>query len=233
MHHAQLFEIDSTVATRFPEIHVGVSVIRDMRVASEDPRLESLKREVIERVRTRLKGQPVTALPRVQGFRRVYKQFGVDPNSRRPSAEALLRRALDPSKNLYTVNTVVDSYNLTSIEYQLPMAAYDLERVVLPITLRFARGGECHLPIGHSEPDTVAAGELVYADQCRILCRDFNYRDADETKVTGATHNLVVFVDGCAEVDRRGLAEALEAVSTRLVALNGGVVDGTWVFPVA
>jgi DNA/RNA-binding domain of Phe-tRNA-synthetase-like protein len=227
----RLFDIDASVAEIFPEIKIGFGIIRHVRVLAEHPELEVLKSEVIREVRENLGDRQITTLPRVQAFRQIYKKFGVNPNSRRPSAEALLRRIIDPGKDLYKVNTVVDAYNLVSAQYQLPMAAYDLDRLTLPIILRFAQEGELHRAIGQAMPEPLSAGELVYADQHTILCRDFNYRDADATKVTTETHNLIVFVDGCAEVESSQLLDALKMASMRIVAFNGGEIDGSWIFP--
>ena len=90
---------------------------------------------------------------------------------------------------------------------------------------------ELHRAIGQTVPEPLSAGELVYADQHTILCRDFNYRDADATKVTTETRNLIVFVDGCAEVESSELLDALKMASMRIVAFNGGEIDGSWIFP--
>lgn len=231
MQHNQLFHIDAAVAARFPEIQVGMTVIRDVDVRAECPELEVLKQKVLAEVRNQLKGTPLASLPRVQAFRRIYRAFGVDPGSRRPSAEALLRRVLDPAKGgLYRINPVVDAYNLSSIEFQLPMAAYDLDCVAPPITLRFAQAGELHRAIGQAQPEPLAAGGLAYADQHTVLCRDFNYRDADATKVTTATRNLIVFVDGCGAVSATELGEALRVAAERIIAFNGGAIESFEVY---
>src|SRR5947209_1913768 len=136
---SRVFYIDAQVREAFPEIKIGVLTIHDVNVAMENSELEALKQSVTEEVRESLRGQPIPQLSRVKAFRNIYKKFGVDPNSKRPSAEALLRRIVDPGKGLYRVNTVVDAYNLTSLQYQLPMAAYDLDAVTLPIVLRFSQ----------------------------------------------------------------------------------------------
>jgi lysyl-tRNA synthetase class 2 len=227
----QTFYIDEKVQEVFPEIKVGYVIIRDVRIALEHPELETLKQSIAEEVRKQLQGQSIPQLPRIKAFRAIYKKFGVDPASKRPSAEALIRRVADPNKGLYSVNTVVDAYNITSIQYQLPMAAYDLDQITLPVVLRFAQASEMYRAIGQTQPEGLLAGELVYADQINILCRDFNYRDSDVTKVTLESQNLLVFVDGCDEVDRTEMLCALENVAKRLVSFNGGQVIEHQIFP--
>jgi len=170
-------------------------------------------------------------LPRIQAYRRIYRRFGADPGSRRPSAEALLRRALDLSKAFPSINTVVDAYNLSSIERQVPAAAYDFDRLAGPLVLRFAETGDTFRGIGQESAEAVPAGELVYADREQVICRAWNYRDADDTKVTTDTTNLLVVVDGCDEVGRDDLTAALAALCERIVAFNGGCVQSQVVLP--
>lgn len=77
----------------------------------------------------------------------------------------------------------------------------------------------------------LAAGELVYADQQHILCRDFNYRDADTTKVTPMTTDLLVFVDGHEGVGQNDLQKATEQVAQFITRFNGGIYEAPLVFP--
>ena len=220
-----LFLIDPEVAAAFPEIHVGIAVIREVMVERETAKVEELKAESLRAVRERLSGTSTGSLPRVASTRRIYRKFGVDPTSRRPSAEALLRRVISPDRGLYRVNTVVDVYNVCSVQSQLPMAAYDLGAIAFPIRLRFSVEGEEFRAIGQQAPDTLKAGTLVYADQQGVICRDFNHRDADRTKVTLETTDLVLFVDGCDAVTRDELEDTLRTTAARLIDHNGGRVE--------
>jgi lysyl-tRNA synthetase, class I len=228
-----LFDIDPAVRKTFPEIKVGMAVIQNLCVTRENPALAELVAQRLNEVRDQFESVTLAELPRVRAFRQIYRRFGVDPGSRRPSAEALLRRVLGPAKGLYRINSVVDAYNLASVEFQLPMAAYDVDRLAPPVLLRFAVDGELHRGIGQPQAEQLAAGELVYADQRVILCRDFNYRDADETKITLETRNVAVFVDGCDGVSAEELLDALQTVTERIVCFSGGSVRSINVFPVA
>jgi DNA/RNA-binding domain of Phe-tRNA-synthetase-like protein len=211
------------VWSRFPDIKTGVAVIQDVTVKPQHPELEAQKDRIYPKTIANFKGVPLSAIPRICRFRQIYHEFGVDPGKRHPSAEALMMRVLR-NRGIYTINTVVDSYNLTSVEFQLPMAAYDLDILMPPVELRFARQGEMHLSIGDHLPDMLCVGELVYADQARIMCRDFNYRDSELTKVTYRTQNLMVVVDGCEGVEATELLEALETACCRIIKFSGGTV---------
>ncbi len=231
MNDVLLFDIDPAVSADFPAIHVGVAVLRGVEVRAADPRVEELKDRALPAVRERLAGTHLAELPRVAAFRRIYRRFGTDPGRYRPSAEALLRRVVNPDKGLYTVNTVVDVYNVCSAESQLPMAAYDLRTIAFPIRLRFSEEGEPFQGIGQEVPDTLKRDALVYADQQGVVCRDFNHRDADRTKVTLETTDLVLFVDGCDAITRDELERTLRATAERLMEHNGGCIEHLFIRP--
>ena len=217
-----LFTIDPEVRRAFPELQVGLAVLEGVSVTRQQPGVESLVEEVLGEIRGALEGRSVASLPRVQAFRQIYRRFGVDPGQFRPSAEALVSRARDPSKRFPRINTVVDIYNVTSAQLQLPMAAYDMACITPPVCLRFSVAGEHHLGIGADQPATLPAGELIYADASMVLCRAYNYRDADRTKVTEQTTDLVLFVDACGGVDRAEVLAAVDLVSSRIETLIGG-----------
>jgi DNA/RNA-binding domain of Phe-tRNA-synthetase-like protein len=83
------------------------------------------------------------------GWRTAFRRFGVDPTQTRSSAEALLRR-LTKKGDIPSINTLVDIANLVSIRYALPVAAFDLRHLKLPITVRFATGSEHYTPLGET-----------------------------------------------------------------------------------
>ncbi len=52
--------------------------------------------------------------------RQLYRRLGMDPTHTRPSSEALIRRVIH-KKELYRVNTIVDTGNMVSLAIQLPV----------------------------------------------------------------------------------------------------------------
>jgi len=67
--------------------------------------------------------------------RRLYRGFGIDPTSTRPSSEALLRRVLQ-GKPFPSVNAAVDLSNLCSVSFLLPIGLYDTAKLRGGVTLR-------------------------------------------------------------------------------------------------
>ncbi len=220
-HYASTLRIHADVFEKFPELRLGIAYVAGVHVQERNEALEALKQKTAEALHTQYKGINIGSLEHIKAYRELYRMFGVDPGKRNPSTEALLRRVVN-GRGLPTINSVVDSYNLASVETLIPMAAYDAACLKFPVELRFSLGDEVLEPIGGGEPITVEAGELVYADQDRIVCLDFNHRDADYTKITGATTDVLLFVDGCGVTSVEDVQGALDLATSRIVRTSGG-----------
>ena len=94
--------------------------------------------------------------------RELYKRFGVDPTRVRPSSEALLRR-LKKGEGLPRVNSLVDVANAISVQLQVPVGLYDLDKVKgEDLVLRLGKQGEGY--VGIRKERVNVAGRLCVAD---------------------------------------------------------------------
>ena len=62
----------------------------------------------------------------------------------------------------------------------------------------------------------------MYADQTRVICWDFNHRDAEYTKITTGTTDVLLLVDGCADTAVDEVQDALDLAISRIVRFSGG-----------
>lgn len=217
-------KIDDSVLEKYPGIKTGYIVLEDVKVQKSNSELEKLKSSLTSKVRSRFSDQnAIKEDTNINSFRELYKNFGADPNSTLNSVEALLRRVVKGSE-LYNINNVVDTYNATSMEFALPMAAYNLDAVKGQIILREANTGETITKILEEEPTEVKEGTLAYADHGGIVCMNYNYRDSDRTKITNDTNEIIVFVDGTDAVDEAEIKTALATLAERLEKFTGGKV---------
>ena len=209
------------VLDRYLEAHIGVLVAEDIEVAHSDPGLERVKATALTAAEEKIGGEPATRHPFIASWRQMYRSFGTKPGDYRPSAEALVRRALKTG-GLPTINTAVDAYNAVSLRHLIPMGGFDLDHVVGDIRLRFSAGGEEFTPLGSDKTELTYVGEVVYADDERILTRRWNYRDCDVTKITEGTRNAVLFADGPEGVPRSAVEDALHDLEGLLRDVCGG-----------
>ncbi|HET7465560.1 MAG TPA: phenylalanine--tRNA ligase beta subunit-related protein [Candidatus Dormibacteraeota bacterium] len=94
--------------------------------------------------------------------RALYRRFGTDPTRMRPSNEALLRR-LKKGEPLPRVNSLVDVANALSVQLQVPVGLYDLEKARGDeLVIRLGAEGEGYTGIGKEHVNV--AGRLCVAD---------------------------------------------------------------------
>jgi len=94
--------------------------------------------------------------------RALYRQFGTDPTKVRPSSEALLRR-LKKGEPFPRVNSLVDVANAMSVQLQVPVGLYDLEKIRGDeLVLRLGTEGEKYTGIGKERVNL--AGRICIAD---------------------------------------------------------------------
>ncbi len=214
--------ISDEVASRFPGLRARLFEVRGVRVDPANDALESFKEEVYARIRSAYTAESVKDDPVLRAYRDFYWDLGIDPTKTRPASEALIRRIVS-GKGLPRVNTLVDSYNLASALSRVPLAAFDLDKLAGDaLSVRFSRQGELFLGIGMDSPRILSGKEVVVEDGAGLIAI-YPYRDAERTKVTESTRNVLVMVCGAPGVPEDALEEA-EALAKKLItAFSAGV----------
>lgn len=193
----------------FPGLRVVELRMEGLTVRSIDPALESFKREVQERIRGRTAAlEEVKDQPIFRAYRNFFWRVGIDPTKVRPAGEALTRRVLG-GRDLPRLNTVVDAYNLASIETSIAIAAFDTETVDEDaLVMRRGVKGELFYGIGMSSPDPLTGAEVVIEDQeSHRLIAVYPYRDSDDSKITERTNGVLFMmcgVPGIGDADLEG-----------------------------
>jgi DNA/RNA-binding domain of Phe-tRNA-synthetase-like protein len=209
------------IVESYPGVHIGVLYGEELDNVTPFPGLYRLQKEAITETQAQIGDQPATRHPHIASWREIYRSFGTKPSDYRPSAEALVRRTIKTGK-LPVINTAVDLYNVVSVKHIIPMGGFDTDKVEGDIYLRVSDGGETFTPLGASKQEETYSGEVVYADDARILTRRWNFRDADETKITSETRNLVMFIDASPEIKLENVESALDELLHLLEDACGG-----------
>jgi DNA/RNA-binding domain of Phe-tRNA-synthetase-like protein len=211
----------TNVIEKYPDVHIGVLTAMGINNLATVDGLKALQQEVIKEAERQIGDEPPIKHPHIASWREMYRSFGTKPGDYRPSAEALIRRAIKTGE-LPTINTAVDIYNLVSVRHIIPMGGFDIDDVRGTIHLRFSEGGEGFIPLGAAKQEETYSGEVVYSDDSRILTRRWNFRDCDETKITGGTVNLVMFIDASSAIPVEKVQEALDGLHLLLERYCGG-----------
>jgi DNA/RNA-binding domain of Phe-tRNA-synthetase-like protein len=216
--------VSPDIFAAFPDVVVGVVAFQGVRNAGESAELlELLRREEGDAV-ARLTGASIPEHPRVAPWREAYRRFGAKPKDHPSSIENLIRRVIKGHR-LPHVNRLVDLYNAVSLRHLVPVGGEDLDTVEGDVALRFAADSEPAVRL-LGEPAESARppkpGEVIYADSAGALCRRWNWKEADRTKLTEATTRGFLVVEGLPPVDRALVTSALTDLAGLVEAHCGG-----------
>lgn len=200
--------VDPELSSRFPGIEVLGVLLRGLRVREWSEEVEEAKKAIYEYVRKKYSLETLKDVPAFRAYRDFFWRIGIDPTKMRPSSEALVRRIL-LGKELPRINTLVDAYNIASIESEITMAAFDASKITGKISVNYSSPDEEFLGIGMDHPLTLNGGEVVIRDESRILSI-YPYRDSEHSKVSLDTVDSVLLVCGVPGIPRSKLEEALE-----------------------
>lgn len=174
----------------------------------------------MNRVKSRWTLDQLREHPIFRAYRDFFWRIGVDPTKTRPAAEALIRRILHGSP-LPRINTLVDSYNIASIDTAIALAAFDEDKLVGELLMRSATTGEEFLGIGMEKSIVLRGDESVIVDGEKLVAV-YPYRDADSTKVTETTKNVLMLVCGVPNIDDAILSRAGRVAVDYVTRFCGG-----------
>jgi DNA/RNA-binding domain of Phe-tRNA-synthetase-like protein len=213
-----LFGYDPGIVERFPSVVGGVIHATGVHNDPTPPRLAATFRDETIAVRARIGQTPLSEVPALGAWRRVFRGFGVDPTQYRSAAEALLRR-LTKQGELPSIGTLVDLANLVSIRYALPVAVFDQRAVSGGTIVRFARGDERWADLGASQTEHPEPGEVIFADEADVLtARRWCWRQSAGSTAREDTTEILVTVEGHHETAEHDVARALSDLEALLVA---------------
>ncbi len=212
--------LDPGLRSKFPGLGALVIRIHGVYVKRTDPELETFKEEVSERVRGRWTLDDLREHPNFRAYRDFFWRVSVDPTKTRPASEALIRRVLR-GRPIPRINTLVDSYNLASMESAIPLAAFDEDELAGEPLMREAREGEEFLGIAMERPVVLNGGEAVVEDGEKLIAI-YPHRDAEESKVTEDTEKTLMLVCGVPNIGEEDLVKAGRVAVEYITRFCGG-----------
>jgi len=215
------FTIDQAVLERFPGLQIGVVVVTGVDNRRGGGQAASLLAEQIDRVRHDWSEEALASDPRFAAWRDAYRSFGAKPKKHRCSVENMLRTILGGG-SIPLINPVVDVYNAISLKHCIPIGGDDIDRVTGDIRLAIATGDERFVPLNGTEAVSPKPGEVIYRDATDVLCRRWNWRECDKSKLTESTTNLCLVIEGLPPV----VADEVRRISEELAALIGEQLGG-------
>jgi lysyl-tRNA synthetase class 2 len=221
-----LYRVEPEIFDRFPRFYRGIVVARGIDNSRADLLAAQELRD--EEAKVRAAGEGVASHPRLAAWLEAYRGFGADPGKYTPSIVFLIERVIQ-GKPIASVSPVVDLFNWISLRHLLPAGGDSVDELAGDLTLGLADGSELFSPLArpqsveHPEP-----GEVVYVNRRsnRVLCRRWNWRNADFSKIRRDSRNVVINIDGLTSVvEREEVEEATESLAQMILRTCQGVVS--------
>ena len=198
--------LDPELSSKFPGLQAKLTYIQNVTVSPNSLELEAFKAKVFEETFKRWSLDELRENEVFRAYRDFFWKVKVDPTKTRPASEALVRRILRGNP-LPTINTLVDAYNLASVITSIPFGAFDVDKMNGTPIMREAKSEEKFLGIGMDKPIQLSGGEAVIQDDNRLIAV-YPYRDADYSKVTTETRNLLLMTCGVPGIGMEQLNKA-------------------------
>ena len=207
---------------RYPNLCGGIILARGMH--NQPTPLELLDTFQAEQrlVLRRLGDTPLSEIPSLSAWRGAFRGFGVEPTKYRSAAEALLRR-LTKKGDIPSINALVDAYNLVSIRYAVPMAAFDTRHLNGSLTIRFADGSEWFT--AHDEPEAghPEPGEVIFVDETGLIfARRWCWKQSFESTTALDTTTAIITVEAHHAEARQDVTLAMADLIELLSKYVGG-----------
>ena len=195
------FRVDGALFEMFPDLAIGVVIAVGIDNRRDGDAAAAFLREQVDAVRSSWSHDRLETDLRIAAWREAYRAFGAKPKKHRCSVENAIRAILDGTR-FPSINKAVNAYNAISLKHGVPAGGDDLDRVDGDIVLALANGDERFVPLNGSEPMPPKPGEVIYRDDEDVLCRRWNWRECDKSKMTAESTNLCLVVEGLPPVSR-------------------------------
>lgn len=207
--------ISDTIFEDFPGLILGVVILHDIDNSQNKAEITELLRQAEAALTGKFGDTPVIEHPHVAIWREAYRKFGAKPKDYPSSVENLTRRVLNGAV-IGHINNLVSLYNTISLRHILPVGGEDLDKIVSDVLLTRAGHDEpAILLLGEKEARAPHAGEIIYKDAAGAICRRWNWKEADRTKLTPETKNAFLVIESLPPVSR----DVVEAASRDLAEL--------------
>ncbi|MCL5011213.1 MAG: phenylalanine--tRNA ligase beta subunit-related protein [Patescibacteria group bacterium] len=218
-------KIQKEIFETFPDFIAGVISIKGCDNQGGVPEIAELLRKTEKSQIEKFSGlESFSQHPQILAWRSCYRKFGADPHQYRCSVEALVRRVLKGGQ-LPNINKLVDLYNYISLKYVLPSGGEDADKVAGDLLLGFADGAEQFVRLGGVENEPPQKGEVVYKDEKGAVCRKWNWREADRTKLTEQTRNAIIMVEALSPAVKSEVETATGELAGLIKKHCGGEVN--------
>jgi len=218
------FKIEKEILEKFSGVTVGVLIAKEIDNTGPTPEeIQEEKRALQVKIRAQYPNtETLSQHPKIDVWRKAYSLFGGEPKKNKSSIENLYRK-ISNGKSIGQINKIVDIYNVISLKYMLPIGGEDLDKMQGDLLLTYAQENEVPiLLLGEKEARVPKKGEVIYKDALGTVCRRWNWKEAERTKLTETTKNIILVIESLSPIDPQETQQALQELKEKIEKYGGG-----------
>ena len=209
------FRHSNEMWSEFPELVPGVlfveGITADVAVTDRVNRYYATAAE-------RLTQGSESEMPEIQAWRRSFSKMGLKPTQYRCASEALLRRFRQEG-SLPRLHPLVDLCNAISIAFAIPVAVFDLSKILGDLEVRHANGSESYLTfsgeVEHPEPR-----EVIFADAAgQAHARRWTNRQSGLSAVREDTRSVLIVAEAMHDSAASDVPRLIDTIAAELIAI--------------
>jgi DNA/RNA-binding domain of Phe-tRNA-synthetase-like protein len=157
-------------------------------------------------------------MPEIQAWRRTFSKMGLKPTQYRCASEALLRRFRQEG-SLPRLHPLVDLCNAISIAFAIPVAVFDLAKIVDNLEVRHADGSESYLTFA-GEVEHPELREVIFADAAgQAHARRWTNRQSGLSAVRDDTRSVLIVAEAMHDTAHNDVPKLIGAIADELLAV--------------
>lgn len=213
--------VEKEIFSKFPDFKRGLVIISEIQNSDFNEKISNL---LNEQIKTKT-GKNIVEHEFIKAWDEIHRIFGSNPNKFPPSIKSLLKRA-EKGDKIPFINCIVALFNFISLKYLIPCGGDDIEKIEGNLRLGFAKGDEIFIPLGGTEQENPFPGEIIYYDDItkKIMCRRWNWRNGDFSKIITTSQKIVINVDGAGIVPESIVIQARDEMANLLMEECSAVV---------
>lgn len=209
--------ISKELSELVPNLKIGIIQYHNINVGESPQMLKGRLQLFQESIFFDLENKQINDFDGIREWRSIFKETGKDPNRYRHSAEALYRR-IKKQNYLHTVHSATDLNNFFSLQYQVPIGIYDLDKISGSVTIRIGKEQEEYLGLNGR---TNSLHNLIISED-NISPYGSPFVDSERTAVTIETKNALQIIYLNPKVDCVENDKLTESLMNMFIQIHGG-----------
>ena len=213
-----LFQVTKKVHEKYPQLNFHGVKVEGLQVTKKLLYVKARKKKIQRDFREMYTLDNLKEDSQVKAIRDLFVAMGADPEENQNAVENLASLIL--RGGLPSINSVVDSCNLASLQTLMQIGVFDADKVIGPIVLDLSEAGEAYEAIG-LEKEVLTEGLVILRDDEGVISRPM-FKDSRKTMITDSTQDVYIITVQYPPIKDEDAKKALEVAVDLVTASSQG-----------